>query len=119
MSLLINVFKYTLGDAILSVFYFPFWWYTIGLKKRLLEFGQGIRKLSHQLALKLMLIHIFKPMFGESSWKGRIISFFMRLILLGWRFFRFLIGSLFRFCWLIIWIILPILSLWQIIKLIG
>jgi hypothetical protein len=118
MSLLINTLKYTLGEAFLSVFYFPFWWYTVGLKKRLLGFGQGIKKLFHQLALKLMITHIFKPMFGESSWQGRIISFFMRLVLLIWRLFLFFIGILFRFCGLILWIILPVLSLWQIIKLI-
>lgn len=73
--------------------------------------------MAHNLALKLMFTHIFKPMFGERSKSGRIISFFMRLILLTWRFFLFILGTLGRLLLLIIWIILPIVSFWQIINL--
>ena len=119
MSIAILIFKSIFFDTIISILYFPIWWYTVGIKKRSLSFINGASKLAHNLALKLMLTHIFKPMFGERTRSGRIISFFMRLILLIWRFFLFLLGALWLLLLLIIWIILPIVAVWQIIALLG
>ena len=117
MPFLIVLIKNTFLEALISLIIFPFWWYTIGLKERFFNLIKGIKNLAHNLALKLMFTHIFKPMFGERSKSGRIISFFMRLILLTWRFFLFILGTLGQLLLLIIWIILPIVSFWQIINL--
>lgn len=117
MSPLIAIVKSTFGEALISVLYFPAWWYSLGLKKRLIGFKQGVANLAHSLALKLMFIYLFKPMFGERSKSGRVISFFMRLILLIWRLFLFILGTAGRVVLLIIWIILPVVAVWQIINL--
>lgn len=117
MSFFIAIFKSTFYKALINVLYFPIWWYSFGLKKRITEFGQGTINLFRNLALKLMITHLFKPMFGERSKSGRIISFFMRLILLVWRLFLFVLGTVSRFALLVIWIILPIIAMWQIIVL--
>ena len=117
MSFSIAIVKSTFLGALISIFYFPIWWYSLGFKKRLIGFSQGIINLIHDLALKLMFTHLFKPMFGERSKSGRIISFFMRLILLIWRLFLFILGFLSRLALLFLWIILPAISVWQIINL--
>lgn len=117
MSLVIILTKSILLDAIQNFLYFPIWWYTVGVKKRFLGLINGVSNLFRNLALKLMFTHLFKPMFGERSVSGRIISFFMRLIILIWRSFLFLLGTIgFSFLF-VLWLILPIISLWQIIKL--
>ncbi|MBU4369246.1 hypothetical protein KKG58_00605 [Patescibacteria group bacterium] len=117
MSIAILLFKSIFWDTLTNVLYFPVWWYTIGAKKRFLGLINGVSSLFRNLALKLMFTHLFKPMFGERSISGRIISFFMRLIILIWRSFLFLLGTISFFVLFALWMILPIISLWQIIKL--
>jgi len=63
-------------------------------------------------------VNLFKPMFGEYSRSGRIISFFMRCILLVWRMILFVFGTLFFVCLFFVWIFLPLIALWQIYSLI-
>jgi len=104
-------------ETILNILYFPLWWYSKGLKKTFLFVFKKSKKLSKYLGLKILFAYLFKPMFGQYDFKGRIISFFMRCLLLGWRLFLFLLGILGLLTLLIIYIILPILSIWQIIKL--
>lgn len=110
-----SIIKSIFLDSIQSVLYFPFWWYTSGLKRRFLWFIRSTKGLAHNLALGIMFKYLFKPMFGQSTKSGRIISFFMRLILLCWRIFLFLLGTFFKLFLLIGWIILPIIVVIQII----
>jgi len=115
MFVLFNVIKSSFIDTLSNIFYFPIWWYGHGVKKRFLVFGKQIKKLSKTLALKIMFANYFKPMFGEYSRQGRIISFFMRTILLLWRLLLFLISFLSLLFLFLAWIILPILAIWRII----
>jgi len=105
-------------NFILDILYFPIWWYTAGLKKRGRVFINNVFKLSRYLALKILIVNLFKPMFGQYDWRGRIISFFMRLTQLIIYLIIFLIGTILLFALLLIWIFLPIIALWQIITLI-
>ncbi len=113
MSFIVGIIKNVFLDSILSILYFPIWWYSIGIKKRVLGFIKGSKKQIHNLALKTMFKYLFKPMYGETSLSGRIISFFMRLILLIWRLFLFVLAEVFRLALIFIWIALPPLVVWQ------
>ena len=115
MFVLLNIVKSLFIDTLLSIFYFPVWWYGPGLKKRFLALKEQIKKLSKALALKIMFANYFKPMFGEYSRQGRMISFFMRTILLFWRLILFLVSFIGLLLWLLIWTILPVLAVWRII----
>lgn len=119
MIFVISLAKFIIFDGLRSIFYFPVWWYTRGLKKRFSGFIQGIKMSAHNLALKIMFKYLFKPMFGERSKSGRIISFFMRLILLFWRLFLFGLSLTGHLLLLIFWLVLPMMAVWQIIVLIG
>ncbi|MDA2922056.1 hypothetical protein MYX07_02185 [Patescibacteria group bacterium AH-259-L07] len=99
------------------IIYFPLWWYSIGLKKRLSGLFHGIRTLFHNLGIIIMFKYLFKPMFGERSHSGRIISFFMRLLLLFWRLFLFLILTGVRVVLVLLWIMLLPFAVWQIFSL--
>lgn len=115
MFVLLNIVKSLFIDTLLSIFYFPIWWYSSGLKKRFSTFKNQVKRISKSLALKIMFANYFKPMFGEYSRQGRMISFFMRTILLIWRLILFLVlfsCSLFLF---LFWVALPALAVWQII----
>ena len=117
MPVLTVVIKSIFLHSLLSILYFPVWWYTSGLKKRFFGFIKGVVNLFRNLSLKLMFTHLFKPMFGERSRSGRIISFFMRLILLIWRSVLFSLGTVGLLLLLIVWIILPVVAVWQIVVL--
>ncbi len=119
MALVATLVKSIFLDALINILYFPLWWYTQGLKKRFLGFIQGSKVSARNLALGIMFKYLFKPMFGERSKTGRIISFFMRLILLFWRLFLFCLGMAGRVLFFILWLALPIVAVWQIIILIG
>jgi hypothetical protein len=63
-----------------EIIYFPVWWYTGGVifavqtAKKAVYFG--VDALSPLVWWKYLLV----PMYGEYSWQGRIISFFVRLL---------------------------------------
>ncbi|NCO23158.1 hypothetical protein GW896_00625 [Candidatus Kuenenbacteria bacterium] len=110
----IFILKSFIFDPIFTVLYFPFWWYGPGLLKRAKGLAKRIKNLSHDLALKIMFINLLRPMFGEYSRSGRIISFFMRCVLLIWRLILFSLGVIFFVLLFLIWIFLPLIAIWQI-----
>ena len=88
----ISVFFIIFGLAILDLFYFPVWWYTVGTKHAIVWCAQLFMTGNTTLAPGLWFKNIFVPMFGQYDIQGRIISFLMRLIqviartiaLIGW-----------------------------------
>ena len=102
-------------DLIGNLLYFPVWWYGQGLKRRWLVVLKGIKAGYRNLALKILLINLFKPMYGEYNWQGRIISFFARLFMLFWRALEMLIWILLLFSLIVIWLLVPILVIRQIL----
>ncbi|OGY43775.1 MAG: hypothetical protein A2729_00820 [Candidatus Buchananbacteria bacterium RIFCSPHIGHO2_01_FULL_39_14] len=108
------ILKATIVDLILDLLYFPVWWYTKGFIKISLYFLNNIQKRQESLSFFIWLKNIFVPMYGQSDFEGRLISFFVRLAQV---FFR-LIGLLF---WLIVdlmifllYLLLPLIMAYQI-----
>jgi len=79
-------------DFLLSIIYFPLWWYSGGIKKA----GRYAINLflngNANLAPGLWLKNIFVPMFGQTDWQGRLVSILMRFV-----------NIIFRFIGLILW----------------
>ena len=102
-----------------NVFYFPVWWYTKGFKNRILKCVFNVKKTAHNLALNIMFRYLFQPMFGQTSISGRIISFFMRVIILLWRLILFLINLVWQLCILALWIGALPAAIYFIIKILS
>ena len=113
-NIFVKILKTLFLDWLGEVLYFPVWWYGPGLKRILVHTWHRIHNLSVNLALKIMLRNLFRPMFGQYDRAGRVISFFMRLLLLFVRLLVFSFLSLIYFFLVIMWILLPILLLWQL-----
>jgi len=103
-------------EFLLDFFYFPIWWYTAGAGRaglfcwRLLQDGNAV------LAPGLWLKNIFVPMFGQSDFQGRLISFFMRLVNVigrGLVLFMWLLLALFLF---LLWLVVPVFIICMLIK---
>ena len=73
-------FQKVIIEAILDLFYFPIWWYSVGM----LHFGRwcnGFFLGGYEIfAPGVWLRNIFVPMYGQYDIQGRLISFFMRVV---------------------------------------
>lgn len=113
-----NNFFINIGKVIISFFwdiiYFPLWWYTKGLADLLIGLGSFLVSKERKLALFVWIKNIARPMYGERSFQGIMISFFMRL-------FQIIFRSLILLFWILacimvicIWLALPLLILFEI-----
>jgi len=67
------------------------------------------------VGLRVWLKNLFAPMFGQTDWQGRLISFFMRLAVLGGRLLQVFFGSVAVLAATLIYLVLPPLVIWQIV----
>lgn len=106
-------------DLLWEIVYFPLWWYTAGLKQIVLLRIKNVKDMADHLALRLLILNIFKPMFAQYDRTGRIISFFMRIIILVARFVFFSVYILLELVIVAVWIGIPIFTLYRIIAIYG
>lgn len=76
-------------DVVFDVVRFPVWWYTRGTMSAGRWYAQKLRDGSDALALLILLKNFDRPMYGDYSREGRIISFFVRLAQLAVSFVLF------------------------------
>lgn len=103
-------------DVIGDVLYFPLWWYSAGLRYRLQRFVMSVTTMADQLALRLLVLNIFKPMFAQSDRAGRIISFFMRIVILIARSIYFFVFMLLQLLLIVFWVVVPIFVAVRIVE---
>ncbi|MFH1671255.1 MAG: hypothetical protein ABH889_00555 [Candidatus Portnoybacteria bacterium] len=102
-------------DTFLEALYFPLWWYSRGLKKTAIFCLKKIKDGWRALALSILLINFFKPMYGQKGFAAYILS-------ISVHFWQSLIRLILMFLWLalwflvlIIWIFFPLFIIWQLI----
>jgi len=95
-------------DTIREILYFPVWWYTVGLLKAANFSWQRIRNMETRLGVKIWIINLFKPMFGQRDIAGVLISFFMRIFQIIGRSILLIFWSIFMIGLLLTWAGLPI-----------
>lgn len=104
------------GIVLLEAFTFPWWWYTRGLARVGRWMRRTLRGWERAVGLRLWAKNLFVPMFGQTDWQGRIISFFMRLAVLMGRLLQVLFGALAVLVIAITYLILPPLVLLQVLR---
>lgn len=72
--------KHIFRGFIWDVLYFPVWLISSGAKRIVMNAKSWVEDYAHRFALPLLAKSLFKPMFGQADWQGRIISFFVRLV---------------------------------------
>lgn len=100
---------FIIRESIGELLYFPVWWYSHGLAltaRKLLNSWLGM---SHRLSLVILLRTMGKPMYGDYTRSGKIISFFFRLLILGVRLVQFGLWTVFEVIILLVWLLSPIL----------
>lgn len=104
-----------LGEIGRDFLYFPLWWYSRGLSLMVQKVWEFIQNRQRSLALFVWMKNIFKPMYGQYDWQGKLISFFIRLMQIIFRSFVMLFWIIGAVLFLVIWLILPIFVIYEII----
>ena len=103
-----------LGELVWNIIYFPLWWYSRGLVRLILNLKDFIVNRERSLAFFVWIKNIFRPMYGQHDWQGRIISFFMRLAQIIARGVIMIFWLIFALAGFLFWIILPFIVLYEI-----
>ena len=107
--------KFIFLDVVLDIFHTPVWWYTTGL----MHFAKGLwneaRDFARILSLKILLRHLFTPMFGDYSKSGRVISFFVRFVQLMVYGTVMLLWVIALTVLLVLWLVIPVIVVYQFI----
>lgn len=102
-------------SLILEIVYFPIWWYSVGFGRTLKNVWNFWRDQEKILGFSVWAKNIFVPMYGQSDWAGRLISFLVRLVQVIFRGFALLIWLFICLVVLIIWLTLPVLIILALI----
>lgn len=115
-NILVTTLKYISIGIIWDIVYFPIWWYSKGLV-RVYRYciNSAIFHLTRRVALGIWLRSMFKPMYGDYTKEGRIISVFMRLVVLIWKLLSTVLWFIVLFLLFIVWILLPIVIVYFIL----
>ncbi|MFA5413842.1 MAG: hypothetical protein WC348_04920 [Patescibacteria group bacterium] len=95
-------------DIIREILYFPIWWYTKGLAMAANFSWQRIKNMEVRLGVKVWVVNIFKPMFGQRDIAGVLISFFMRIFQIIGRMLVLILWTVIMILVFFVWIVLPL-----------
>jgi len=110
------VIQRLLIEALLDFIYFPFWWYTSGLKHWLFVLVRLFKDGNLILLPGLWLKNLFVPMFGQTDFQGRLMSIFMRLVNVIARGIALFVWFLIIVIIFLLWIVFPIFVLFMLIR---
>lgn len=110
-----GILKFIFKDILLDIILFPVWWYTEGLRGVLNFLWMELRRAAGAIGIVIWLKSMFKPMYGERSWQGRLISFFMRIVVLIWKLVLFFGWTAILAAIFLVWILILPYVLWRLI----
>lgn len=115
-NVILATIKYILVEIILDILYFPVWWYSKGLL-RVLRWAAGSASfhLQRRVALRIWLRNMFKPMYGDYSRDGRIISIVFRFIILIWKLISAGLWLVVLAVLVLVWVALPAAVVYYIV----
>ncbi|MBI5135411.1 hypothetical protein HZA86_04245 [Candidatus Uhrbacteria bacterium] len=92
------------------------WWYGPGLRWMNRWFIRELVWVEQREHLGRWMANLFSPMYGDASWQGRMISIFMRIIVLVYRLVWSLVWSVLHGIMWLCYAALPPLALLMIVK---
>lgn len=101
---------FILRELIGEVLYFPVWWYSRGLVITARALTRRWYTALYQSSLPILFKTMGRPMYGDYTRSGRIISFFFRVILVVWKLFWLALWTVIELIALLAWVAGPILA---------
>lgn len=104
-------------DELGSVFHFPVWWYGRGFFELVKWLQQGLIYRWKKYALGLWLRNILVPMYGEYTLAGRLMSFFMRVVVIIGRLIALVFEAWAYLVLLLGWLLAPLICIGMLLRL--
>ncbi len=107
---------FLLREFIGEVLYFPVWWYSAGLVLTWRSLARQWLAAANRLSLRILLKNMGKPMYGDYTRSGRVISFFFRLILVAARSVVLAVWTLVEVIFLLLWLAGPVVAAGMLLR---
>lgn len=104
-----GVLDVLITEVAVSVVRFPIWWYSTGFRRVASSAVNALRYRSEEFAFGLWMKNLFVPMYGQVDLTGKIISVFMRIVVLIGRGIAFCIEAALYAVGLACWLLAPFL----------
>jgi len=99
------VATFLLRDLVQRVLTLPVWWYTIGLATMLKGMKNNIKQTVRGFGLDVWVKNLFVPMYGETQFSGKLISFGIRLVMVLAQSIGLFVWSLLLFVFFFIYLL--------------
>lgn len=107
---------FILREIVGEVIYFPVWWYSHGLGLTARALTNKWFSTLNRLSIPIFFRTIGKPMYGDYTRSGRVISFFFRLFLLGVNLFVLSMWTIIEMVVLLLWIAGPAIAAGMLVR---
>ncbi len=97
---------YILRELVGELLYWPVWWYTTGLRLAWRRMQSQVIRMYDRLGTRYLFSNMGRPMYGDYTRSGRVISFFFRLLLVGWSLLVLSVWGLFAALLFLLWIVI-------------
>lgn len=111
--------KYLAVDIVGSFLYFPVWWFTAGAWRTGRYCVNKVRGQAQTFAIGVWLKNLFTPMYGLRDWQGRIISFFVRLLIVIWYSIILTLLSVLMLLCFLAWLAFPLFVASELVRQLG
>lgn len=98
-------------DVFGSLAWFPAWWYTTGLMRVIHAAGRGLAYRRAQYGFRIWIRNFFVPMYGQYDLTGKLVSVFMRFVVLVGRAIAYVVEAIVYLAGILCWAVAPILFL--------
>ncbi|HWQ99857.1 MAG TPA: hypothetical protein VN397_03365 [Candidatus Methylomirabilis sp.] len=98
-------------DLLGSIVWFPVWWYTKGLSLVSSKAVTALKYRSQGYAFRIWIRNFFVPMYGQHDIWGRIISVFMRFVVLVGRSIAIAVEAFIYAIGVFLWLLTPPVAL--------
>jgi len=102
-------------DLFADVLYFLPWWYSRGLMHAGGKAWAFARDQERELAIMVWLQNIFKPLYDDYRWQNRVKSVILRIGQIILRVLILVFWLAVGFFGLTLYLLLPILTIWEIV----
>lgn len=92
----------------------PLWWYSAGLVRFIRRRWSSLAAFEASIGLTVWVVNWTKPMFAQYDIAGKIISLFMRTILIVLKSVQLICFGLAQVVLVLVWLALPLLAVWGI-----
>jgi hypothetical protein len=107
---------FLLRELIWEIIRFPVWWYTEGLKLAWHRLERQWMSGVDRTGIRFLLINMGRPMYGDYTRSGRVISFFFRLVLVFWALIGMTFWTIAVLAIFAVWITAPILAAAMLVR---